>query len=266
MTDLAADIAALLGAAPVNLRALHGGDLSAVYCADLSDGSRVAVKCGLRIGTEGRMLQHMADAGAPVPQVLAQKGSLLALGWITEGAECDAGWEDLGHALRHMHNQIGTEYAWCEDYAFGPALIHNQKATDWPSFWAQNRLLKMLPDQPYLAARVERLADDLHNRLPKHPPPSLLHGDLWTGNIMFAGKQAYLIDPACYWGDAEVDLAMLHLFGQPDTAFHASYGPLPSGWEARRPIYTLWPALVHLRLFGTGYRGLVSGLLDTCGV
>ena len=71
-----------------------------------------------------------------------------------------------------------------------------------------------------------------------------------------------LIDPACYHGHAEVDLAMLSLFGTPGPMFRETYGPSEPGLEARRPVYQLWPALVHLRLFGSGYQGLVERLLD----
>lgn len=74
-----------------------------------------------------------------------------------------------------------------------------------------------------------------------------------------------LIDPACYHGHAEVDLAMLALFGRPGPAFHDNYGALEPGAEDRLPVYQLWPALVHLRLFGAGYRGLVERCLNAAG-
>lgn len=80
------------------------------------------------------------------------------------------------------------------------------------------------------------------------------------------GRLSGLIDPACYRGHGEVDLAMLSLFGAPGPAFAAGYGALEPGAETRRPIYRLWPAIVHLRLFGGGYRGLVERLLDEAGV
>ena len=74
-----------------------------------------------------------------------------------------------------------------------------------------------------------------------------------------------MIDPACYHGDGEVDLAMLELFGAPPEAFWSGYGGTEPGRAERRPIYQLFPALVHLRLFGANYRGMVSGLLDASG-
>ena len=75
-----------------------------------------------------------------------------------------------------------------------------------------------------------------------------------------------LIDPACYWGHAEVDLAMLDLFGRPGPGFREAYGAPEPGEAERAPLYKLWPALVHLRLFGRSYRGMVEGFLEAAGV
>ena len=159
-------------------------------------------------------------------------------------------------------------YGWPIDYAFGPVAIANGWAEDWPRFWAERRLLVHLPHLPSaLARRVEALAADLPNRLPARPTPALLHGDLWSGNILVAGDQVSgLIDPACYHGHTEVDLAMLGLFDQPEAAFYEVYGFLESGHDERTAIYRLWPALVHLRLFGAGYRPMVERLFQATGV
>jgi fructosamine-3-kinase len=117
-----------------------------------------------------------------------------------------------------------------------------------------------------LARRVEALATDLPNRLPARPTPALLHGDLWGGNMLVTGDRVCgLIDPACYHGHTEVDLAMLGLFDQPDAAFYEAYGLLEPGHDERTAIYRLWPALVHLRLFGVGYRPMVERLLQATG-
>jgi fructosamine-3-kinase len=113
---------------------------------------------------------------------------------------------------------------------------------------------------------VTALAERLPDLLPASPLPSHLHGDLWSGNILVAGGQlAALIDPACYHGHAEVDLAMLALFDTPPDDFWESYGPLEEGWEERRPLYQLFPALVHLRLFGPTYASMVDRLLGEYG-
>ena len=120
-----------------------------------------------------------------------------------------------------------------------------------------NRLPKDLAD------RIEAARDRIAAHLPEHPPASLLHGDLWTGNVHFDMQgAAWLVDPASYHGHAEVDLAMLTLFGQPPPAFWDEYGAPGDGWQVRQAIYQLWPALVHLRLFGAGYRPLVERCLS----
>jgi fructosamine-3-kinase len=89
---------------------------------------------------------------------------------------------------------------------------------------------------------------------------------MWGGNVLVDGTQVSgLIDPACYYGHDEVDIAMLTLFDHPDAEFYDAYGPLEPGHEERLTIYRLWPALVHLRLFGSGYRGMVERFLSAAG-
>lgn len=264
--SLKARIAAALGAPVERLVPLHGGDLSEVTRADLSDGWRAVAKTGPMVRTEARMLQWMAAAGAPVPEVLHAEAGLILLDWLEETPPGPEGWRALGAALAHLHSQMGESYGWHEDYAFVAVEIRNASVRTWPEFWAERRLrpfTSALP--PDAGQRLERLCARLPDLLPATPLPALLHGDIWVGNALFSGPRAHLIDPACYHGDAEVDLAMLTLFGQPHPAFWNGYGPLREGMDVRRPVYQLWPALVHLRLFGAGYLGLVSRLLERCG-
>ena len=120
-------------------------------------------------------------------------------------------------------------------------------------------------DRPW-RERVERLAGRLADLLPAAPAPALLHGDLWTGNILVKdGRLVGLVDPACYHGDAEVDLAMLDLFGPPPEEFYEAYGSLAPDWRERQPIYQLFPALAHVRLWGAGYHSMVDRLLSAAG-
>ena len=178
---------------------------------------------------------------------------------VPGGASID--WRCLGEVLTQLHNVTDRGYGWTEDYAFGAVPIVNSWTKSWPDFWAEHRLRVFLPHLPTdLAKRLNGLADDLPNRLPHHPKPNLLHGDLWTGNVLTGNGRVTLIDPACYYGHGEVDIAMLHLFGQPAQAFYDSYSLEPD-WRERQGIYTLWPALVHFRLFGNGYLGMVERLL-----
>jgi fructosamine-3-kinase len=117
-----------------------------------------------------------------------------------------------------------------------------------------------------LARRVEKLATALPGLLQASPAPALLHGDLWSGNVLAAdARVSALIDPACYYGHGEVDLAMLQLFVHPGAAFFETYGALEPGHGERIAIYQLWPALVHLRLFGKQYLPLAERLLSAAG-
>jgi len=267
-SPLARRVAAALGAPVTREAPLGGGDLGEVRRVTLDDGRTVVAKVGTGLRREARMLAALRAAGAPTPGVLHEDDDVLVLEAVAnDGALDAAAWGDLGTVLAHLHADVGTAYGWDEDAAFGTLSVPNAPTDTWPTFWAERRLLPhvaALP--PDLAARVERLAADLPARLPERPPAALLHGDLWTGNVLTAGgRVTALIDPAAYRGHGEVDLAMLHLFGRPAPALDAAYGTPPDAAE-RRPVYQLGPALVHLRLFGTGYRGLVERLLRMTGV
>ncbi|MGP6087915.1 fructosamine kinase family protein [Antarctobacter jejuensis] len=262
-----ARVAQALGAEVASAVPVQGGDLSEVYRADLADGRRVAVKIGPLVGVEAGMLRALAEAGAAAPHMLWCQDDLMCLHWLDETRATPDGWRALGETLRCLHGSTGPGYGWPQDYAFGTVRIDNRPGDDWPAFWAQRRLLPFVGSVPQrIGRRLSVLAARLPELLPPAPAPALLHGDLWTGNALFSGPQAYLIDPACYHGHAEVDLAMLTLFGRPDDAFWTGYGAPAPDWQARRPIYQLWPALVHLSLFGTGYVAMVEGLLDQAGV
>jgi len=265
MADRAA-IEAALGVPVAAMAPLQGGDLSEVARIDLADGRTVVAKTGPLVGREARMLAAIAAAGVPCPRVIAVADRLMILDHLDEARPGATGWATLGRALARLHATAGTAYGWTEDYAFGPATLPNAPCDTWPTFWAERRLMAWPEALPAdVAARVERLAVRLDDLLPRHPHRALLHGDLWTGNVLFTAEGAALIDPACYHGHAEVDLAMLWLFGRPGPSFGDAYGPLDPGCGERRPLYQLWPALVHLRLFGGGYRSLVEGCLDAVG-
>ena len=262
-----ADAAARLAGSPVRgVRAVHGGDLSAVWRLDLADGARLIAKQGALVATEASMLKAMAATGAPVPAVIACEGDLLLMEWIDSDGGPGQTWDELAQVLACLHGAQGGSYGWAEDYAFGKVTIANAPADDWPTFWAERRLLPFIADLPAgLGARIEELARALPDLLPRRPCASLLHGDLWGGNVLSSGTRvAALIDPACYHGDREVDAAMLTLFDHPPTRFFDALD-LDAGWRERQPAYRLWPLLVHLRLFGGHYRRGVEACLSELG-
>lgn len=266
MTGIAARVASLLGADVRAERALAGGDLSQVRRISLADGRSVIAKRGTPARAEARMLRAIRAAGVPAPEVLAAEADLLLLEDLGPEGGLAGAWEEIGEAVARLHAATGPGYGWPEDHAFGPVPIPNSPLDSaphaWPDFWAERRLgVEGLPAD--LARRVDRLRGRLPDLLPRAPRASLLHGDLWSGNVMARGGRLIgLIDPACYHGHAEVDLAMLRLFGAPGPGFREGYGPAEAGEAERLPIYQLWPALTHLRLFGAGYGPLVTRLLD----
>lgn len=264
MNPLAAAGAALLGGIIKRTERLHGGDLSEIVRITLADGREAIVKNGPAPRTEAAMLRAIAATGAPAPAVLAASDEALVIEAVATGGILDNTWPSLGSALATLHGATGKRYGWPQDYAFGPVAISNRWADDWPGFWAERRLMPHLAHLPSpLARRIEALAADLPARLPARARPALLHGDLWGGNILVKGELvSALIDPACYYGHVEVDIAMLTLFDRPGGAFYEAYGPLDPGHDERLPIYLLWPALVHLRLFGSGYCAMVERLLS----
>ena len=225
-------------------------------------------------------LAALAGAGAVrTPEVAARSSPdeavpWLLLGWIEPGRPRRGGWSCLGRQLAALHRGVGTpsggrpsQYGWHADNMIGSLPQANGRTRSWPEFWSRRRLRPLARDlrsagalSARQAAVVDAAADsmaDLAGPAADADGPSLLHGDLWSGNVLFdAAGEPVLIDPAVYVGHREVDLAMARLFGGFAPAFYRAYEeawPLRPGHEARRSAYQLYPLLVHARLFGGGY-------------
>lgn len=243
---------------------LAGGDLSEVLLLKRPNGLAVAKGAALP-GVEASMLRALAAAGMPVPRVEAEYEGLLLLDHVeNDGVFSPRAWASIGNHLTRLHAVHGADYGWPVDYQLGTVALDNRPARDWPRFFGDQRLraTAALLDRPW-RERVDVLANRLPDLLPAAPPASLLHGDLWTGNILVRdGALAALIDPAANHGHAEVDIAMLTLFAEPPPEFWSAYGQPEPGWGTRRHIYQLFPALVHLRLFGATYAGMVDRLFE----
>ena len=180
---------------------------------------------------------------------------------------------DAGRALAEQHKQSNGEFGWVSDNYIGMTPQSNQWTSNWVDFFREQRLLPMLERAKVeglsgaSASKVGDVIASLNEVLSHEVIPSLVHGDLWSGNLGFdrnASKPLFY-DPAPYYGDREVDIAMTELFGrQPDTFYHAydEVWPLDSGYEDRRAIYNLYHALNHVVLFGLSYSSLVDGCLN----
>jgi fructosamine-3-kinase len=266
MPDLHQRAEQLLGAGVRASRRVTGGDLSAVSLIELDDGRTVIAKRGPGAAIEAEMLHAIAATGAPAPRVLAAEGELLLLERLESNGGPSGAWESLAEVLALLHAGRSDRYGWDTDYSFGRVAIPNARSLDWAAFWADNRLRCHIPHvDPALARRLGALADRCGTLLPRDPPAALLHGDLWGGNILVAdGRVTGLIDPACYYGDREVDAAMLTLFDHLPLHFVERLA-LDQGWQRRQPLYRLWSLLVHLRLFGGVYRAQIEAELSILG-
>ena len=250
------------------------GDVFLKWNADAGHGF-------FRVEAEG--LEALAATGAvKTPEVLARSRQgdeipWLLLEWIDEARPDSGSWRRLGRELAALHRCPGGggRYGWHCDNVIGSLPQPNRWTPDWGEFWAELRirpLARELHTRGTLTARQLATVDGaaarvgaLLNPAARADGPSLLHGDLWSGNVLFArrkggrrGADPVLIDPAVYVGHREVDLAMSRLFGGFPRSFHEGYEeawPLQPGHDARRPAYELYPLLVHARLFGGGYVG-----------
>ena len=269
MSAFALKVAEKTGVDVDQMERIAGGDLSQVLLLRRFDGGATVAKGSSAPATEAAMLRALAAAGIPAPVVEAEYDDLLLIEHIdNDGLFTARAWADIGAQIKRLHESEAEFFGWPVDFSIGTVQLDNREGSDWPRWWGEQRLVgsASVLDRPW-RERVDRLAGRLNDLLPASPRPSLLHGDLWTGNMLVrSGRLAALIDPACYYGDREVDLAMTCLFGVPEDSFWDSYGELEPGWRERRPIYQLFPALVHMRLFGVNYRSLVDRLLTETGV
>ena len=177
-----------------------------------------------------------------------------------------------GTALAELHRMSAPNFGWRRDNFIGSSPQANTVSTDWPHFFARRRLqpqLERAERQGYagrLLADGERLVDALAVLFADElPRPSLLHGDLWSGNVASdAAGRLVLFDPAVYFGDREADLAMSELFGGFPAAFYAAYRaawPLAAGYAVRKTLYNLYHVLNHLNLFGRGYLAQAEAMI-----
>jgi fructosamine-3-kinase len=181
-------------------------------------------------------------------------------------------WIDFGHSLANLHQRHQNDrYGLSYDNYIGRLDQFNDFHDDWISFFIEKRLevqLKMAYNNGYIDRSYMERFKAFYKKLPgllPVEPPSLLHGDLWSGNFMTGAEgQPVIIDPAVYYGNREIELSFTQMFGGFDRLFYDSYlevYPLESGFEHRVEIYNIYPHLVHVNMFGTSYLGGVTNVL-----
>ena len=282
-----AAVGAALGDRVTDTRPLSGGDINDAYRVTLASGRAVFVKTNdgahpRMFPCEARGLSWLAEAASVrVPDVLAVTDEradgphFLVLELIEAGAPARDFGERLGRGLAGVHVAGADFFGLAHDNFIATLEQANGRADSWPEFYAQRRLLPLarMAVERGLAptswrGRFAALTERMTDVCGPVEPPARLHGDLWHGNVHHSDRGPVLIDPAVYGGPREVDLAMLALFGGVDHEFLAGYQaewPLQPGFEARLPLWQLYPLLVHVVLFGGGYVGAVDQALADLG-
>jgi len=282
VSALADRIETVTGSRLRRIDALAGGCVGEVYRVDLADGRTLVAKTGVpqsRLGLEGWMLSRLAElSDLPVPGVVHAEDDLLLMDYIPAGGRLDnSAQAHAAELLAALHGIRGEAFGFERDTLIGGLPQPNPPTARWLDFFRDRRLLLMggealragrLPAP--LMGRIETLAGRLERWIEEPAHPSLLHGDLWGGNILAArGRVVGVIDPAIYYGDPEIELAFGTLFGTFGPPFFARYGALrpvkPGFFEGRRDLYNLYPLLVHVRLFGGSYVGSVEAALGRLG-
>lgn len=271
--ELWAEVRSSLGCEVVAAARVSGGDISEAWRLGLADGRTVFLKhCTgappSLFPAEASGLTWLAEADAiGVPEVLAVgEGRVpwLALAWLEPGPPASNHDEALGTGLARLHAARPASFGLDHDNFIGTLPQANGALPTWAAFYGERRLrpqVERAVQAGLLPAALRRDLERLIERLPRlvgpMEPPARLHGDLWAGNAHIDQRgRPVLIDPAVYGGHREVDLAMMRLFGgfAPDVfAAYTAATPLAPGHEARVSLYQLYPLLVHLNLFGTGY-------------
>lgn len=281
---VAQGVEAALGERLTSTRPMGGGCVGEVYRATLSDGSTVVAKVDRTGGEssltlEGYMLRYLADhSRLPVPEVYHASGELLLMEYVEGGGGRSPAVErDAAELLAELHGVSAPEFGHERDTLIGALHQPNPRTASWVEFFREQRLLYMareahgagrLPVEDL--ARIDRLAGSLSEYIPEPEAASLIHGDVWGGNVVSGnGGIAAFLDPAIYHADPEIELAFITLFGTFGESFFERYGEIraipDSFFEFRRDLYNLYPLLVHVRLFGGGYLGAVQSTLKRFG-
>ncbi len=269
-----------LGVKAVRSRQLGGGDFASAHRVELVDGNVVFAKTHINppggfFTTEAAGLKWLRNASElRVPEVLHASDSppLLVLEWIDASRSASPDEARFGRSLAALHRAGADDFGRTDGRTTGSQALPNNRCETWAEFLASQRLLplaRIARDRSCLPEETVQLIEDVASRMVglvgPHEPPARLHGDLWAGNrVIDAAGRSWLIDPACFGGHREFDLAMMHLFGGFGPECFSAYqeaAPLDDGWAERIALHQLSPLIVHAIKFGGSYRSAVDRAL-----
>jgi len=261
----------LVGGGCIN-QALKLSDGCLHWFVKINDADRIDM-----FEAEAEGLNAMADTQTiRVPKALCtgtyENQSYIVIDYISHGRSRNDSQEQAGNELAAMHRHTAERFGWHRNNTIGATHQRNDWTDTWIDFWRDHRLgfqLQLAAGNGHggrLQSSGEQLLLRFDALINHNPEPSLLHGDLWGGNITFDTEgHPVIFDPAVYYGDREADLAMTELFGGFSNDFYAAYReawPVDPGYRVRRQLYNLYHILNHLNLFGGGYAGQAQGLID----
>ncbi len=274
-------IAHVIGEQVQNLTPLSGGDISSVYkVGTRTQNYLVKIHTGSEamgmFQSEKQALDYIKNTNSiAVPEVFYLSEfegiAILVTEYVQSGSPRHEDWKKFGHDLAKLHSFTNEFFGWANDNFIGHLVQYNTPHTNWPEFYAHERLqvqLQLALQKNLLSAdeipSIDRLKEVCVTYL-YDAKPQLIHGDLWGGNFLFdtLGK-AWLIDPSVYFGHGLVDIAMSKLFGGFTPSFYDAYfeiNPKPIYYKEQIDLYQLYYLLVHLNLFGRSYSTSVRNIL-----
>ena len=271
-----------LGERLVSARPLGGGCIGEVYQVELEDGTPLVAKVDreaeAHLEREAYMLRYLCASGLPVPEVYHGSETLLLMEFIEGSSRFSKGAEHhAAELLAALHDVTADAYGHERDTLIGSLDQPNSWNESWVEFFRDQRLLYLadvahesgrLPAED--RGRIYRLAGKLEGLIEEPEHPSLIHGDVWSANVLAKGDRiSAFLDPAIYHADREMELAFISLFNSFGQSFLDRYREIRGireGFETRRDLYNLYPLLVHVYFFGGGYLGSVQSTLSRFGV
>lgn len=260
---------------------LSGGDINEVFKINVHKGEQYVVKFNSKTKFPDMFRKEVNGLDllgnrVTTPKVRAcfEKGQhqVLVLEYFEETQKNQVFWVDFADSLIQLHQQSHQFFGLKESNFIGSLHQDNTQCERWSEFFINRRLnpmIKMAFDKGLLVQKhLSMFARffSVYEELVPSEPPALLHGDLWSGNVLCAmGGKAVFIDPAVYYGHREMDLAMTRMFGGFSTSYFDRYKecfPIEKGIEQRIPIHNLYPNLVHLNLFGASYLGNILQVIQ----
>jgi fructosamine-3-kinase len=232
------------------------------YFVKLNQASQIAMFEAEALGLQQMFQTATIRVPKPICWGISGNFGYLVMEWLEIGSGNTDSWAEMGRKLAAMHKTTSAQgFGWDMNNTIGSTPQINTWTADWTEFYINHRLGYQFqlarrkgghfPQEKDLLAFIPQL-------LANHQPqPSLVHGDLWGGNAgCTVSGEPVIFDPATYFGDREVDIAMTELFGGFPTPFYRGYNqvfPLDEGYESRKPLYNLYHILNHFNLFGGGY-------------